>query len=350
MSDLEEMLETLRESVVMLDPQGRIIRWLGASEHLFGWPAQEAEGRQVDDLLDPLDAGGVRTCVWPGRSTFRLRTITGAPEREMSVAGRSGKRLWVGVTIGVQRDLAGSLVSATAVLRDIRRRREIDMAKSEVIFAVAHELRSPLTSVKGFTSTLLHRWDRFDEEAKLRLLNTINNDSDRVTRLIGELLDVSRLEAGRLTLNRQMVRISDIAEGVVERLRPRALDHKIDCVFPERFPAVPADSDKIEQVLTNLLENAVKYTVGGTIRVAGQVRDPSVWIAVSDEGQGISAEHLKTVFAKFFRVGAHSSPGSGLGLYISKGLVEAHGGRIWVENASSGGAVFTFTLPLTEQR
>ncbi|MEX2587049.1 MAG: ATP-binding protein [Actinomycetota bacterium] len=349
MSELDDVLASMQEGVVVIDAQGRVTHWLGASGRLLGWSADQARGRHFDDLLDPNDANGNRTCVWPGASEYRMRTIKGSPEREMSVTTKSGKRVWVGVTTGVRRQPSGSVVAATAVLRDIRRRKQIDTTKSEVILAVAHELRSPLTSVKGFTSTLLHRWDRFDDADKKRLLQTINTDVDRVTRLIGELLDVSRLEAGRLTLNRRMVRINDIAAGVVDRLRPRARAHRIDCVFPEQFPQVSADSDKIEQVLTNLVENAVKYTPGGAIQVVGSVHDSSVWIEVSDEGAGVSAEHKKTVFAKFFRVGANASPGSGLGLYISKGLVEAHGGRIWVENNQGGGAVFTFTLPLIEE-
>lgn len=349
MSDLGGILGSLQEGVAVIDADGRITHWLGSAERLLGWSLDEARGTYIDDLLDPEDGNGNRTCVWPGASGYRMRTIKGAPEREMLVATKSGKRVWTGITTGVQRDSSGTVVQATAVLRDIRRRKQIDNTKSEVILAVAHELRSPLTSVKGFASTLLMRWDNFDDPTKKRLLQTINSDADRVTRLIAELLDVSRLETGRLTLNRRMVRIDDIAAGVVERLWPGAQDHRIDCLFPENFPHVPADSDKIEQVLTNLVENAVKYTPGGTIRVTGSVRDSSVWIAVSDEGKGISVEHEKTVFTKFFRVGTQSRPGSGLGLYISKGLVEAHGGRIWVENGREGGAVFTFTLPLAEQ-
>lgn len=348
MTELEDVFASMQESVVVIDAQGRVTHWMAASERLLGWSPEETLGAYVDDLLDPVDANGNRTCVWPGASRYRMHTVKGAPEREMSVATKSGKRVWTGVTTGLRRDSAGSVVQVTAVLRDIRRRKQVDTKKSEVILAVAHELRSPLTSVKGFTSTLLHRWDRFDDEAKKRLLETINSDADRVTRLIGELLDVSRLESGRLTLNRRMVGIKDLAEGVVERLRPGAPSHRIDCVFPEHFPRVSADSDKIEQVLTNLVENAVKYTPGGTIQVTGSVRDSSVWVSVSDEGKGVSAEHEKTVFTKFFRVGTQSRPGSGLGLYISKGLVEAHGGRIWVENGQNGGAVFTFTVPLAE--
>lgn len=342
---LEEIVSNLREAIVVLDKDNRVIDWLGGAERMFGWTTSEILGRELDKVLRPTDANGASTCV--GRIADRqLSIIKGTPERELLTISKRGSELWVGVTSSFERDADGEVVRTIAVLRDISRRKRIDLAKSEVISAVAHELRSPLTSVKGFTSTLLLRWDRFDDDAKKRLLATINDDTDRVTRLIGELLDVSRLEAGRLPLMKRMVNISNIAARVVERMRSRAERHQIAYDFPTSFPEIYADSDKIEQVLTNLVENALKYTEGGRIEVLGTLEDSMVSIAVSDEGKGIATENRFQVFSKFFRDGAQAgNPGTGLGLFISKGLVEAHGGRIWVENAVGGGAVFTFTLP-----
>jgi signal transduction histidine kinase len=237
-----------------------------------------------------------------------------------------------------------------AVARDITRRKRVDLAKSETISAVSHELRSPLTSVKGFTATLLSKWDRLDDETKKHLLFTIDTDADRVTRLIGELLDVSRLEAGRLHLQRQMVCIVDVAREVVERVGHLSSKHMIGMDFPDAFPEVYADPDKIQQVLTNLVENAVKYTAGGRVDVTGSYADGTVQVAVSDEGEGIPAEHRHQVFGKFFRRIGGSPTGTGLGLYITKGLIEAHGGHIWVDEAPGGGAVFAFTLPVATPR
>jgi PAS domain S-box-containing protein len=343
---LESIVSKLREAIVVLDQQCLVVEWLGGAERMFGWSTAEMLGRDLEEILRPTDANGNSTCVGRVEPDRQLSTTKGTPEREMLMAAKNGSERWVGVTSSFERDTEGQIVRTIAVLRDISRRKRIDMAKSEVISAVAHELRSPLTSVKGFTSTLLRRWDRFDDDAKKRLLATINTDADRVTRLIGELLDVSRLEAGRLQLVRRMVRMSDIASRVVERIRPRAEHHQIAYAFPDQFPEIYADSDKIEQVLTNLVENAVKYTEGGRIEVVGSLEESMVAVAVIDQGKGISAENRYQVFNKFFRDGAEAgNPGTGLGLYLSKGLVEAHGGRIWVENAADGGAVFTFTLP-----
>lgn len=344
---LEEIVSNLREAIVVLDKDNRVVEWLGGAERMFGWTTSEMLGRDLEEVLRPTDAHGNPTCIGRIDLDRQLAITKGTPERELLAIARKGAELWVGVTSSFERDADGEVVRTIAVLRDISRRKRIDLAKSEVISAVAHELRSPLTSVKGFTSTLLLRWDRFDDDAKKRLLVTINADTDRVTRLIAELLDVSRLEAGRLQLVRRMVKVADIASRVVERMRPRAEHHQIAYAFPEHFPEIYADSDKIEQVLTNLVENAVKYTEGGRIEVLGTLEDSMVSVTVSDEGRGIAAENRFQVFSKFFRDGAQAgSPGTGLGLYISKGLVEAHGGRIWVEDAAGGGAMFTFTLPL----
>ncbi|HEX2052388.1 MAG TPA: ATP-binding protein [Actinomycetota bacterium] len=350
MSDdrLAGIVAAIREGIVVLDASGNVVEWLAGAQRMFGWTAEEVAGRNLDEVLKPQDVNGKRTCIGQVAKDRQLTITKATPERELLTVTKAGRPLWVGVTSSFERDGNGSVVRTTAVLRDIGRRKRIDMAKSEVISAVAHELRSPLTSVKGFTSTLLHRWDRFDDDHKKHLLATINADADRVTRLIGELLDVSRLEAGRLRLSKRMINLDDVASRVVERIKPRADRHEIDCTFPDDFPKVYADSDKIEQVLTNLVENAVKYTDGGHVQVAGALQESAVLVKVSDEGGGIATEHRSKVFQRFFRERAQSqNPGTGLGLYISKGLVEAHGGRIWVENGTDRGAVFCFTLPLS---
>lgn len=350
MSDLEEIVSKLREAIVVLDENKRVLEWLAGAERLFGWAAEEMVGQQIEDRLRPTDSNGNRSCIGVERRDQHMKIVKAMPEQEMLAETKNGSRLWIGVTCSFDRNADGRIVRTNAVLRDIARRKRIDLAKSEVISAVAHELRSPLTSVKGFTSTLLNRWDRFDEQTKKRLLVTIDADTDRVTRLIGELLDVSRLEAGRLHLAKRMIQIADIASRVIERMRPRAGKHEFHHDFPGSFPEVYADSDKIEQVLTNLVENALKYTDGGKVAVIGTSHDSVIRVAVRDEGEGIPTEDRFQVFNKFYRHGRPTeNPGTGLGLYISKGLIEAHGGHIWVEEAQGGGAEFAFTLPRQER-
>jgi PAS domain S-box-containing protein len=348
-SDLAGIIANIREGIVVLDRDGVVVEWLGGAQRMFGWTAEEMTGRDLDERLQPKDMNGNRTCIGRIAKDKELTITKGTPEREVLTVTKTGAPLWIGVTSSFQRGPDGAVTGTTAVMRDIGRRKRVDLAKSEVISAVAHELRSPLTSVKGFTSTLLHRWDRFDDDHKKHLLATINSDADRVTRLIGELLDLSRLEAGRLPLSRRMISLDTVTSRVVERIRPRAEKHQIAYEFPDSFPQVYADSDKIEQVLTNLVENAVKYTEGGQVKVVGSLQDSMVLVTVADEGKGIAYEHRYQVFNKFFRERAQAkNPGTGLGLYISKGLVEAHGGRIWVETGGGKGATFCFTLPVSD--
>lgn len=347
MSSSEAILERIREAVIVLGPDKRVVEWRGAARRLFGWSREEIVGEGIEERLRPTDANGNPACIGPCGPRALLRIARGTPEHEMLATTKDGGTIWIGVTCSFDRGGDGRVVRTVAVARDISRRKSVDLAKSEVISAVSHELRSPLTSVKGFTSTLLNKWDRFDDETKKQLLFTINTDADRVTRLIGELLDVSRLEAGRLQLRRQMVQIATIAGRVVERIQPRADKHILRTQFANGFPEVFADADKVEQVLTNLVENAVKYTEEGEVTVSGTVEDAYVRISVADQGEGIPADQRMQVFGKFFRRGARtdSPTGTGLGLYISKGLIEAHGGRIWVDEGQDGGAVFSFTLP-----
>lgn len=348
MISLEEILGRLHEAIVVLDSDKRVLTWRGGAVRMFGWSADEIEGANIDEILKPVDANDNPTCIGPPDPKRVLSIIKGVPEHEVLVTTKNGKRLWLGVTCSFDRNSDRGIERIVVVARDITRRKRVDLAKSEVISAVSHELRSPLTSVKGFVSTLINKWDQLTEEQKKHFLNTIQVDADRVTRLINELLDISRLETGRLQLRKQRVEIQDIARKVMERLTPRAERHTIRMELNGTLPPVMVDPDKVEQVLTNLVENAMKYTDEGTITVGCSLDGEVIRVSVSDEGEGIPAEHLSQVFGKFFRRGERvgSPSGTGLGLYISKGLIEAHGGKIWVEDAEGGGAVFTFTLPL----
>ena len=350
MSDVVEIVSRLRDAIIVLDEKMAVSDWLGAAERLFGWSADEICGNDINAKLEPRDGNGSECAIGAGPREHKIKTTKGTPEHEYLVKTKSGNDVWVGIACSFERDGDGKVWRTIAVARDITRRKRIDLAKSEVISAVSHELRSPLTSVKGFTSTLLNKWDKFDDETKKHLLFTINSDADRVTRLINELLDVSRLEAGRLQLRRQMLDIPAIAQRVVDRIQPRAEKHTLKTDFSGDFPQVYADPDKIEQVLTNLVENAVKYTEDGEVIVAGEAEESQVTISVTDHGEGIPVDQRHQVFGKFFRRGerAGNPTGTGLGLYISKGLLEAHGGRVWVDESPEGGAVFSFTLPRTE--
>lgn len=219
----------------------------------------------------------------------------------------------------------------------------------EIVSTVSHELRSPLTSVKGYTSLLLNRWDRLQDDQKKMMLEQVHHDADRVTRLITELLDISRLETGRLVLRRQMVDLPTLTKAIIEKVTMEYPDFDVALSFADGVPPVYADPDKLEQVLTNLLENACKYASPIGIRLSASLNaaTDSVEIAVSDVGEGIPEEALPKVFTKFFRRNEGRPTGSGLGLWISRGLVEAHGGQLVAESILGQGSTFRFTLPAT---
>jgi PAS domain S-box-containing protein len=347
-NSLEEVVRDLPDAVIVLDSQKKITGWLGAAERLFGWNEQEVLGSDINECLKPRDENGNRGCIGPCEPGRLLSIVKRMPEYEVLTSTKDGGELWVGLSCSFDRGSNGRVGRLVVVARDASKRKRIDLEKSEVISAVSHELRSPLTSVKGFTSTLLNKWDRFDDDTKKHLLATINSDADRVTRLLGELLDVSRIEAGRLQLRRQLLGIDEVAERVVSRIQPQSEEHVLKLNLPPQLPEVFADPDKVEQVLTNVLENAVKYTDRGVVEVTGAADGDHVLVSVADQGEGIPEEQRQSVFGKFFRrLGDRrdNPTGTGLGLYISKGLVEAHGGRMWVDEAPGGGAQFTFTLP-----
>ncbi|MDX1622349.1 MAG: HAMP domain-containing sensor histidine kinase [Nitriliruptorales bacterium] len=231
--------------------------------------------------------------------------------------------------------------------RNAGRRERIDRARSDLVATVSHEIRSPLTSVKGFTRTMLTKWERFSDEQKRTMLETINLDADRVTRLLKELLDVSRIDAGRVELHREMIDVGPLAKNVVEKAqhRPDGTGRSITVSVATDLPAVYADPDKIEQVLTNLVENALKYAPDSPVEVGAEEDGDDVHLWVSDRGPGISPDQLRRVFEKFGRGRENRRSGTGLGLYITRGLVTAHGGRIWADSTEGEGSTFHVVLP-----
>jgi signal transduction histidine kinase len=246
------------------------------------------------------------------------------------------------------REEDGRLSGVILSLRPPIRRAHPPANPIEIVSTVSHELRSPLTSVKGYTSLLLNRWDRLQDEQKKMMLEQVNHDADRVTRLITELLDISRLELGRLVLRRQMVDVRTVAALVVEKVAmdQPALEASVE--VDEDVPKVYADPDKVEQVLTNLVENACKYGSPSGLRIGVRQAPGCLVVSVADRGEGITGADLPQVFRKFFRRDVSKPTGTGLGLWISRGLVESHGGRLTASSTEGQGSTFSFTLPLVD--
>ncbi|MFH8795228.1 ATP-binding protein [Streptomyces sp. NPDC017941] len=339
--------DDLPDGLVVADESGRVICFNAAATRITAVRAADALGRSIERALPLEDLEGRRW--WQLTDPYNGLAIRVAqPERNLLLPG--GREVLVSARY-VRARPTGPLRRLVVSLRDTEARRRTERSHAELIATVAHELRSPLTSVKGFTATLLAKWERFTDDQKRLMLETVDADANRVTRLIAELLDISRIDSGRLELRRQPV---DIGAAVGRHIQAHvAAGQEADRFLvrvQQPLPDLWADPDKIDQVLSNLLENAVRHGEGTvTIDVAPspslRVRGAAdTAVTVSDEGSGIPEESMGRVFTRFWR--GSKRGGTGLGLYIVKGIVEAHGGTITVGRAAGGGAQFRFTLPV----
>jgi signal transduction histidine kinase len=337
-------LELLADAAVVIDGDGSIGYANGQAARLLGEPADALIGSDAEKKLRLRGPDGSDwwECADPMRADARLLPRIAEQELTLQVGPTARAVAVTGARIAGP---DGGTARMVLTLRRAEARRLRDAARSDLVSTVSHELRSPLTSVKGFTKTLLVKWDRFTDEQKKQMLATVNEDADRVTRLLGELLSVSRIDAGRLQLKRQMVPLDVLLPRVVHRMEaamPEARG-RIDVAVDE-VPELYADPDRLEQILVNLLENALKYTAG-SVEVVVTDGEDVVRVTCTDHGDGIEPQFLGQLFTKFFRRPGEKRQGTGLGLYITKGLVEAHGGEIWVTSDPGVGTTFTFTVP-----
>ncbi|RVU25309.1 PAS domain-containing protein [Streptomyces antnestii] len=347
LADLGVHPDDLPDGLVVADESGHVICFNAAAVRITAVPAAEALGRPLERVLPLEDLEGRRW--WQLTDPYGgLATRRGQPERNLLLPG--AREVLVSARY-VRSAPTGPVRRVIVSLRDTEARRRTERSHAELIATVAHELRSPLTSVKGFTATLLAKWERFTDDQKKLMLETVDADANRVTRLIAELLDISRIDSGRLEVRRQPV---DIGAAVGRHIQAHVASGQAADRFLIRvehpLPDLWADPDKIDQVLSNLLENAVRHGEGTvTIDVMPSAsprerEDAGTSVTVSDEGPGIPEESMNRVFTRFWR--GSKRGGTGLGLYIVKGIVEAHGGTITVGRAPRGGAQFRFTLPV----
>lgn len=332
------------DGLLVADGRGRVTLLNAAARQLLGDPSGPALGRDYRDVLPLCDACG--RSWWEVTKPYDgLRTRTGQPEHRLTYApvGSAGRDLYVTARY-IRDDPAGPLTRLVVSLRDGAARDRQSDSSAELVSTVAHELRSPLTSVKGFTATLLSKWDRFDDDQKLSMLATVNADADRLTRLISELLDVSRIDSGQLQLRHQVVDLTEAAARVLERQRATGQPAERFRLAEVGAPSpLWLDADKLDRVLDNLVGNAVHHGAG-TVTVTITAVEGGVEVTVADEGRGLPAGSREQIFNKYWR-GAANGAGIGLGLYLCKGLVEAHGGTIRAESGPGGGALLRFRLP-----
>jgi PAS domain S-box-containing protein len=336
--------DDLPDGVIVTDAVGTVVLLNPAAERILSTTADAAVGRDLRQVL-PL-ADEQHRDWWECTDPYAgLATRTRQPERRLQVSKGAllGRELLV--TAAYVRDEQRALQRVVVSLRDNRARERTDRSRADLVSTVAHELRSPLTSVKGFTATLLAKWDRFNDEQKQLMLQTVNADADRVTRLLTELLDVSRIDAGRLEMRLQVVDLATAARKAVDgRIAGGEQEDRFVVTVTGALPEIWADPDKVDQVIGNLVENALRHGEGTvTVTVSPHGSGSGVEVVVEDQGVGIPPDTAARVFTRFWR--GNKGRGTGLGLYIVKGLVEAHGGSVEVGSAEGGGARFRFVLP-----
>jgi signal transduction histidine kinase len=330
--------DELPDGVVVADEHGRIIVFNRAAARITGIDTASVLGSTLADALPLEDLEG--RSWWGCTDPYGgLAIRTGQPETHLLLPGGRD----VLVTARFVRE--GRTVRRVVVgLRDTSARTRAERRHADLIATVAHELRSPLTSVKGFTATLLAKWERFTDDQRKLMLETVDADADRVTRLIAELLDIARIDSGRLQLARYAVDVDELIRDQIAGMVAAGQPEDRFVLTANPAPPVFGDPDKLRQVLANLLENAVRHGEGRvTITVESAQDGGAVAVTVDDEGPGIPEEMLGRVFTRFWR--GNRRGGTGLGLYIVKGIIEAHGGAITVGRADSGGARFRFTVP-----
>jgi two-component system sensor histidine kinase KdpD len=249
-------------------------------------------------------------------------------------------------------DQAASMIEHARLRREsvrIEILQRTDALRASLVSSISHDLRTPLTSIKAAASSLLQDDVQWNDEARQSFAQAIEREADRLNRLVGNLLDMSRIEGGALQLEKEWYPLDEVLHDVLEHMQPLLKGRQISLDLPAELPPVEVDYLLLDQVLTNLIENALRYTPARSpITIAVSTTTTNMTISVADQGPGIPVSDLERIFDKFYRVQGRTShtTGSGLGLAVCRGLVEAHGGHIWATNRSGGGAIFHFTLPL----
>jgi signal transduction histidine kinase len=341
---LQALCNSLPDGVVIADRDGTVVIANAMARSMLGSCAQP--GRSLREVVALQDEDSREW--WTVNSPYdRLATVVGIPEQPwLTVDGTE-----VLVTGRINRERRGGPVESVAlVLRSARGRSRLDRERSDLVATVAHELRSPLTGVKGFVGTLLNKWEMLNDAQKKLMLTTVHADSERLSRLITELLDVARIDTGRLPLYPRDVDAAALLERCVDMVRAATATRAIESTYADDVGTVFADPDKFAQVFTNLVDNGIRHGEG-TVRVSVvrvQEPFPGIRVRVDDEGEGIPEAIRARVFTKFWKHG--TSGGTGLGMYIVGGLVRVHGGEVTISESDSGGGRLEGLWPAEDRR
>ncbi len=346
---LDALLDSAADGILILDANLVVERCNAAFEKMYGVSREQIVGKRHEEIIrwkkEPQGATleeAINTQNWPLTPNATLY-VEGDLSRSTPTA------LPVGITYAPLLSEQNKLRNIIVSVRDITHFRTADEIKATFISIVSHELRTPVALIKGYASTLRRDDAKWDKRTMNESLAVIEEEADRLSKMVDDLLDASRLQAGGLSLNQSDVSLPNLAARVVERFASQAPRHQLSANFPANFPIIIGDETRIEQVLSNLVSNALKYAPEGKIEINGTLRPDQVIVCVSDEGKGIDAKDLPYIFDRFYRStnAVKHTKGAGLGLYLARAIVEAHGGRIWADANTGTGARICFSLPIT---
>ena len=350
-SKSQAILEAVADGVMVANAQGRVILFNEAAEHILGAVREEIIGRPTDDLLGLYGAAGTALVnqVRQWQTSTEARSQMPSLEQRLRIEERHINVHVAPVTLGDE------YLGTVSIFRDVTKEVEVDRAKTEFVSTVSHELRTPMTSIKGYADLILLGAAGQMNDDQRRFLSIIKANADRLSVLVNDLLDISRLEGGRVELDIKPLSLESLVDQVATTLRAKIEDKglTLSLHIPPDLPPVMGDRDRVIQILTNLVSNAYQYTpTGGSIDVRALCAAGMVQVDVADTGIGIAPEDQPKVFDRFFRADdpkVQEFSGTGLGLAIVKSLVEMQSGRIWLDSEVGKGSTFSFTLPTARE-
>ena len=347
-----ELISSSFDAIISTDPHMKIVIWNLGAERIFGYKEKEMLGQSVLNIIPENEKDKAKKFLIDlsksHSSKLAYKVVEGLGLR------KDGTEVPVEISAS-SRKTEGTYI-ITAIMRDITERKEaeeklrqIDAMKSEFLSNVSHELRTPLQSISGFTKLIMDGQVP-DSDTQQEFLQIIDRETVHLGNLINSLLDMSRLESGRFQINKQRMLIRDIFLDSVTSFHTLARDKEIQLNedIPDELPEMEVDGERIRQVVINLLSNAIKYSdPGGSVNIKVEAHENELSFRISDRGIGMSEESLLHLFERFYRAEDKlARGGTGLGLYITKQIIEAHGGQIWAESKLGEGSTFSFTLPL----
>lgn len=348
----QAILSSIVDGVIASDNKGAILLVNPAAEEILGQTDTSLVGQSVNSIFNVFETSGQQAISKVLDALQKESTEEGIPANEMKEVMLEIDHKVISARLSGAYTSTMERIGVVTVLRDITKEVEADRAKTEFITTVSHELRTPMTSIIGYTEMLSQEAMSKSPAQQKKFLAVVRRNANRLSTLINDLLDVSRIESGRIQLNKKEIKLGDLSRDVVEALIVTAEKKNLRLAVTEttNFPTVCADPNRITQVLTNLVNNAILYTEAGSVLISLETKDDMVVVNVQDTGIGINEQDIDHIFDRFFRsehMVVQANSGTGLGLPIVKSFVEMHNGRIWVDSTPGKGSTFSFILPIS---